>query len=127
MSRMMLLTGCMALVACAHARSADQYRTDMSAALASRDADIKTCYDQVLAKNAAAAGHVTVRFAVQAKTGHITDVQVDNTQTTAPPEVGQCVAAALPAVTLSPADPKQGNATWSWDFQAGTAAVPAKP
>lgn len=115
------------VAACAHARSADEYRTDTAVVLSAHASDLKACYDQVLTTNPHAAGRVTVRFAVEEKTGRVRDVQLDTTRTTAPQEVSQCVVAALPAATLSPPDRKRGEATWSWDFapQPGSAPVPA--
>ena len=115
-----------ALAGCAHARTADQYRTDVGTALGAHDADIKSCYDGVLATTASATGRVTVQFAVEEKTGRVTDVKLDSSQTTAPDAVSQCVLAALPAVTIQPADRKRGMATWSWEFTA-QAAPPAAP
>jgi len=116
-----LLAAFALLAGCAHARSAEQYRADTEAALAGRSADLKSCYDQVLATKPTAAGRVTVKLAVAAKTGKIEDVQLDPSQTTAPDELSKCVLAAVPAASLQPGDRKRGEATWSWDFTAAPA------
>ncbi len=109
---------CIVLVGCAHARTPDAYRADTDKAFAAKAGDIKSCYDKVLAKTPTASGRVTVKFAVQEKTGQLTDAKLDSSQTTAPDEVSQCVLAVIPSVTIAPADPKRGQATWSWDFTA---------
>lgn len=110
---------CVAIAGCAHARTPDAYRTDTEHALAAKHDDIKACYDKVLATTPTASGRVTVGFAIEAKTGRITDPRLDSSQTTAPDPVSQCVLTALPTITLAPGDPKRGQATWSWEFQAG--------
>ena len=112
---------CLAAAGCAHARTPDAYRADTDTALATKADDIKACYNKVLAKTPTAAGRVTVTFAVEAKTGRVTDPKLDSSQTTAPDDVSQCVLAAIPALSITPADPKRGQATWSWEF-----ATPAK-
>jgi len=113
-----------ALAACAHTRTADEYRADTARAFTARGGDIKTCYDHVLATKREASGLVTVRFAVAEKTGKITDVALDKSQTTAPDDLSQCVLGLLSSVTLAPADPNRGIATWSWSFSAGSAQIP---
>lgn len=113
----MLATGAL-IAGCAHARSADEYRAATAATLSARQNDLKSCYDQVLTTNPHASGRVTVKFAVEEKTGLIRDVVVDPAHTTAPHELSQCVVAALPAASVSPPDRKRGDATWSWEFSA---------
>ncbi|HTR49505.1 MAG TPA: AgmX/PglI C-terminal domain-containing protein [Kofleriaceae bacterium] len=113
------------LAACAHARTADEYRDATRAALATRAGDIKACYDHVLTTKPTAMGKVTVKFAIEEKTGRIVDVKVDGAQTTAPDDVSQCVVAAMPAVAIQPGDRKRGEGTWSWDFTASAAPAPA--
>jgi hypothetical protein len=109
---------CVAVIGCAHARTPDAYRADTEKAFAAKSDDIKTCYDRVLAKTPTASGRVTVTFAVEEKTGHVTAAKLDSSQTTAPDDVSQCVLAIFPSVTLTPADPKRGQGTWWWDFTA---------
>lgn len=117
--RAALVTICMTLVACAHARTPDAYQADTSKLLVTKSDDMKACYDKVLASTPNAAGRVTVKFTVEAKTGRVTNPVLDGAQTTAPEPVRQCVLTAMSDLTLAPADPKTGNATWSWDFAAG--------
>lgn len=121
MSRLATLAACVALAACAHGRTADAYRTDTQRVLDTKNDEIKTCYDKVLAGSATAAGKVTVKFAVAEKSGQIVEPKVDPSQTTAPDGVSQCVLAALPTLALVPADKNRGEVTWSWDFKAPAA------
>jgi hypothetical protein len=109
------------LCACAHARTADEYRDATASALATQEAGIKSCYDQLLATTPTAAGRVTVRFSIAEKTGRVTDAKLDAAQTTAPEAIGHCVLAAIPAVAITPGDRKRGEATWSWNFAVGSA------
>ena len=39
-------------------------------------------------------------------------------KTTAPDAVQACVLQMLPALAITPADGKRGQATWSWQFNA---------
>lgn len=113
-----ITTSCLMLAACAHARSPQGYEADTATLLATKSPDIKACYDKILATTPSASGRVTVKFAVEAKTGRVTDPRLDSAQTTAPDAVSQCVLAALPALALQPPDRKRGMATWTWDFTA---------
>jgi hypothetical protein len=113
---------CLAAAGCAHARTPDAYRADTGTALATKASDITACYNRVLAKTPTAAGHVTVTFAVEENTGRIADPKLDSSLTTAPDDLSQCVLAAIPALSITPADPKRGQATWSWDFATPTTA-----
>ena len=114
-----------ALTACAHARTADEYRDATRAALATRTSDIKACYDHVLTTKPKATGKVTVKFAIEEKTGRVVEPKLDSSQTTAPDDVSQCVLAAMSAVTIQPGDRKRGEGTWSWDFEASATPAPA--
>jgi hypothetical protein len=108
-------------VACAHARTADEYRADTQKLLASKDGEIKACYDKILETKPDAAGLVTFDFAVEAKTGRITDIKSDREHTTAPTMVAHCVSEALKTLALEKGDKKRGQASWSWQFNAGGA------
>jgi hypothetical protein len=116
MKRVLLLATVVA--ACAHARTADEYRADTAKLMATKNDEIKACYDKILAAQPKAAGVVTVDFAVEAKTGHLADVRVNKAQTTAPDDVSQCVLAAIPSLAVTPGDRKRGQGTWAWQFNA---------
>ncbi len=118
MSTMRSFTIAVALAGCAHARTADEYRADTDKVLATKNDDLKACYDKVLATTPTAQGSVTVTFAVEEKSGRITGEQVDAAKTTAPDTVQACVLQILPALAITPADRKRGQATWTWQFTA---------
>ena len=58
-------------------RTADPYRDDVAKTLATKNADVKACYDGVLKGNKTAAGTVTVKFMVEMKTGTFKDIKAD--------------------------------------------------
>ena len=124
--RALALAAAIAFAGCAHGRTADTYRADTGTVLATKDADLKACYDHVLQTQPAAAGRVTVTFSVAPKTGALQQAAVDAASTTAPEAVSQCVLAALQSLAISPPDRNRGAVTWSWDFQPGAppAATP---
>ena len=112
--------------ACSFAvRDAETYRADTRALLDTKNAEIKQCYDQVLQTNQAAAGTVTVSFKVAAETGQITEPTVVPEQSTAPPELGQCVVQAISGLALQPPDQNDGIATYSYEFNAGAPGATA--
>ncbi len=118
MSSLHRYTMFLAIAGCASARTPDAYRADTEKAFATKSDEIKSCYDKVLAASPSAGGRVTVKFAVEEKTGKIVNPTVDNSQTTAPEAVSQCVLSAIPAVAITPGDRKRGDATWTWEFTA---------
>lgn len=98
-----------------YARGPDEYRTATRAMLETRNTQIKSCYDGVLAKNSDAAGTVVVQFMVKEETGAVTDTQV-MPESTAAPELGQCIVNALNGLILDPPDQRAGEATFVWEF-----------
>ena len=108
---------CCAATGCSfHARDAASYRKDTRALLATKDPDIKSCYDAELKKNPNVSGSVVVTFKVQKDTGAITDAKVDKASD-APDSLGQCVVQALDGLSLQPPDAREGDATFLWQFQ----------
>ncbi|HWL86307.1 MAG TPA: AgmX/PglI C-terminal domain-containing protein [Polyangiaceae bacterium] len=97
-------------------RSPDMYRDDTKAALATKDGDIRSCYDQVLASTPTAAGKVTVKFDVDTDAGKIGNVTVDKANTTAPDLVSDCVTRNITGVAITPPDAKKGEGTWVYEF-----------
>jgi hypothetical protein len=108
-----------------HARSPEKYRADTRAVLETRSEQIRTCYDDVLKQNKAASGSVVGKFTVQNESGQFADVHVDETASTAPPEVQQCVTQAVSGLALAPPDPRDGVATFVYEFQAAGCRSPA--
>lgn len=106
-------TGCSFAV-----RSPDMYRDDTNKVLATKNEEVKACYDTYVKAHPGAAGKVTVKFGVEEKTGKFVDVAVDKANTTAPDPVPECVTKALAGLTLTPGDQKKGDATYTYDFSA---------
>lgn len=113
-------------VACSvNVRDPNAYAQDTQKVLESRNAAIKTCYDQALKTDTKVAGTVTVKFSVKADTGELTDIKVDAAGTTAPETLSQCVVTSIQGLKLVPPDDQEGLATFTWNFQVGGAAPPA--
>jgi hypothetical protein len=108
-------------------RDANAYAQDTQKVLESRNAAIKTCYDQALKTDTKVAGSVTVKFTVKADTGELTDIKVDAAGTTAPEALSQCVVTSIQGLKLVPPDDQEGLATFTWNFQVGGAAPSPAP
>lgn len=117
MKKLVLLAAMLGVGACGAARTMDAYRADTQKMLDTRQGDIQTCYQSVLAKNASATGTVTVDFTVEKKTGAITNAQIDTAKTTAPKEVGDCVLQGVANLKLDPGDKNEGKASFSYEFK----------
>jgi hypothetical protein len=98
------------------ARDASTYRKDTRALLATKDPDIKSCYDAELKKDPKVGGTVVVKFKVAKDTGKIGDVKVDK-DSSAPKSLSQCVVQAIDGLALQPPDARDGDATFRWEFQ----------
>jgi hypothetical protein len=109
--------GCSVMV-----RSPEKYREDTRAVIETRRPDIEACYTNGLKGTQDMAGRVSVMFSVQPETGLITDVRVDEAQTTAPEPLAQCVVDSINGLQLTPPDEKEGQATFYFDFVAQPAA-----
>jgi hypothetical protein len=108
-----------------HARGPEDYRDVTQALLDTKAQDIKACYDGALKGQKDLQGRVTVQFVVEAETGKLKDVKVDPAGTTAPEVLSQCVTNAVSGLALTPADKRDGIATWVYDFTPTAAAAPA--
>ena len=106
-------TGCGGAV-----RIGDAYRDDVAKTLASKDGDVKACYDNALKTNKGLAGKVTVHFGIEMKTGTFKDIKTDG-----PPELGTCVSTALTGLVLNPGDSNNGDATFVYEFTVGAPAA----
>ena len=109
------------------ARSPDMYRDDTQALLATRDAQVKACYDQALATNKEQQGRVTVKFLVEHDTGKVINVAADPAGTTAPEPLTKCVVDSLQGLVLNPPDKRDGDASYVWEFVVGPPPAPAAP
>jgi len=99
-----------------NARSAEDYASETTALLKTKEAQLKGCYDEVLKTDPKASGIVAVHFTVAPKTGEIKDATIDKDATTAPEALGQCVLDAMAGLKLEPPDAREGKASFSYDF-----------
>ena len=102
-------------------RSPDLYRDDTAKMLQGASDGITTCYNQVLTTNPTASGSVTVHFLVAPKTGKVRRIHVDESRSTAPAPVQECVKHYIVDLHLEPADDQIGDAMFTWDFTYKTA------
>lgn len=115
---LVVIAGCtVAVTGCSFAaRSPEMYRDDTKAVLDTKSADIRACYDGVLKSTPGAAGKVTVKFNVETEAGKFTNIAVDKPNTTAPPEVAECVTKSINGLGVTPPDKREGEATFVWEF-----------
>lgn len=107
-----------AATACAGtARNLETYRADTQAQLATRDPQLKSCYDDALKQDKSLNGKVTVQFVVAKDTGSFTNASVDPGNTTAPNPLWQCVLRAIDGLKLQPGDKHEGRATFVYEFK----------
>jgi hypothetical protein len=103
---------------CAY-RSPEMWRDDVSKVLATKQADMKACYDGVLKSTPTAGGKVAIAFEVETEGGKIQNVTVETAKSTAPPEVQDCVKKNVEGLVISPPDKRLGQGTAEFDFQPG--------
>ncbi len=114
-----LLLGASFLAGCQfYARAPEDYAKETEALLATKNEEIKSCYDDVLKKDKKAKGVVAVNFKVESKTGKLLDPSVDEEKTTAPKELSACVVQAMDGLTLDPPDQRDGVASFEYEFKA---------
>lgn len=101
-----------------YARDVDTYRADTRTVLETRNAKIKECYDRALETNETVAGKTTINFIVEKKTGTMMNVQLDESST-APDDLNQCIVNSMEGLVLDPADQREGQATFTWQFKVG--------
>ena len=99
-------------------RTAEPYRDDVAKVLATKNGDVKACYDNLLKGKKDLAGTVTVKFTVEMKTGAFKDVKTDG-----PAELGTCVSSAMTGLVLNPGDINNGDATFVYEFTVGPPAA----
>jgi hypothetical protein len=103
------------------ARGPEAYRDDTSKLLETRTAQLQRCYSDALETDARLSGTVSVQFVVEPKTGAITQPSVDQSKSTAPPVLGDCVVKAVDGLTLAPPDRHEGRATFVYEFKPNPA------
>ncbi len=109
------------------ARSPDDYRDATAAVLATKNEEIKGCYDGVVHATPGASGKVTIKFIVEPDKGSFSKVTVDNANTTAPEAVQACVTKAIANLAITPGDVRQGDATFVYEFSAPPPPPPPPP
>ena len=110
--------GLSSIAGCAY-RSPEMWRDDVSKVLATKQADMKACYDGVLKTTPTAGGKVSIAFEVETEGGKIQNVVVDKSKSTAPAELGDCVKKNVEGLVISPPDKRLGQGTAEFDFQPG--------
>ena len=108
-----------AVAACA-VRDGAMYRDDTRKLLETKQSELRQCYDAELQKDPKAGGKVVVSFTVQKDTGVVINPNVDDLQSTPNRTLRKCVVDALKGLTLDPPDERDGDATFTWEFQAKT-------
>lgn len=98
-------------------RSPAAYRDDTAQLLASRQAQVKTCYDAALATDATLAGTITVAFVVEKKTGVVKQASVVPEKSQGSEKLYTCVLTALTGLRLAPADRNEGRATFVYELK----------
>ena len=98
-------------------RSADMYRDDTRKLLETKREGLQACYDAELQSQPDAAGKVIVHFKVADDTGKIVDPKIDDLQSTPNRSLRGCVLDALKDLVLTPPDQREGDATFTWEFQ----------
>jgi hypothetical protein len=106
------------------ARSPEMYRDDTQKLLVTRNAQLKSCYDEALKADPKTSGTVTVKFVVAEETGKVTGLALDPAKTTAPDPLGQCVLKSLDGLTLDPPDQNEGQAIFVYEFKANPPPPP---
>lgn len=106
-------TGCSVMV-----RDAKMFDDDVSKVLATKNGDVKACYDTALKANKTLAGKVTVHFTIEQKTGAFKDVKTEGDA-----GLGTCVSNTLNGLVLAPPDDGHiGDATYVYEFNVGEPA-----
>jgi hypothetical protein len=121
-----LLLGLSALSGCVlWMRDPEFYGQEVSELLESHGEPIAACYDRYLGEHdAKARGTVVVSFQVEKGTGVLTNIAVDQTQSTAPEGLAACVTDELAQTRLEPVDARTANGTFTWEFVRGSQKRP---
>jgi outer membrane biosynthesis protein TonB len=110
---------CLAAMACA-VRDGAMYRDDTRKLLETKQSELRQCYDTELQNDPKAGGKVVVSFVVKKDTGVVADPKIDDLQSTPNRKLRRCVLDSLKGLTLEPPDERDGEATFTWEFQAKT-------
>jgi hypothetical protein len=120
---LLALTGACSFVA----RSPNQYRDDTEKLLSTRGSELSACFDNALKTTPGISGKVLVHFSVEQKTGKLTNISADASQSTAPQALVDCVTTALNGLVLNPGDQRKGEATYEFEFVGPKVPTPPPP
>lgn len=98
-------------------RNAEMYRDDTRRLLDTKQSVLEACYDAELQTHPTTTGKVVVRFKVESGTGIVKSPQIDDLASTPNRTLRGCVLDALQKLVLQPADDRDGDATFTWEFQ----------
>jgi hypothetical protein len=101
-------------------RDTDTYRQDTRMLLSTKNGEIKACYDTQLKADPKTSGSIVVNFKLEAETGKVLNVQLDETKSMAPEALKQCVLKAMDSLVLDPPDQNEGVASFSWEFRVNS-------
>jgi hypothetical protein len=93
------------------------YRDDTRKLLTTKRSVLEACYDAELQTHADATGKVIVHFTVESDTGRVLNPKIDDLLSTPNRTLRGCVLDAMRGLVLSPADDRNGDATFTWEFK----------
>jgi hypothetical protein len=117
MKRMFWCACCAWIASGCAVRSAEMYRDDTRRLLETKHSVLEACYDAELQTHPTTAGKVVVRFTVESGTGKVKSAQIDDLASTPNRTLRGCVLDALQHLVLQPPDDRDGDATFTWQFQ----------
>jgi hypothetical protein len=113
------------LVCACAVRSPDMYREDVRRLLETKAPVLQACYEAELQAHPDATGKVTVHFQLERDSGKVTQVEIDDLLSTPNRTLRGCVLESLQGLALAPPDDRNGDATFTWEFQLPRAATDA--
>lgn len=116
MKSALLLGAILAAHGCA-VRNPQTYREDTRRLLDGKRAILSACYDAELQTHPQVTGKVIVRFTVERDTGKLVNPHIDDLLSTPNRTLRGCVLDALQGLILTPPDERNGDATFTWEFQ----------
>ena len=108
------------------ARDVEIYRQDIRELISTQNPFIKACYDEQLENDANISGKVVVKFMVQKESGMISNPSIDESKSTAPADLGQCIVDAIEGLQLEQPDTSDAFATFTWEFKVSPQGLASK-
>lgn len=117
-----------ALTACSPTRTPEQYRSETASAIATKDAQLQSCFTDARKTEPDAKGTVAVEFTWSSLAGENvrvpSDVKVIDAKSTAPNSLKECAVKVVKAASLKPKGSGVGKAAWTFTFEAPPASPP---